>query len=273
MNDERRTVEAVVLLEIQEQIDRLVADAEAGAPGVFVLDGDGWHRGVIGILASRVVDRTNRPALVITHHEGAAHGSGRSVSGFHLLDALTAVHSQHQAERQEDLFLRFGGHAHAVGFSLASERVGALRDRMLALAAEQAHAVPASTSACADAELPLHLARADIWGWLCRMQPFGNGNGEPVFLAKCVRVVEMRTLKERHLKLRVQPAEGPVVECLCWARSFEWPQRAADCGIKAGVDLDMLYQLRWNERPEFCGLEVHVCDLRVCIDGNAVPPC
>ena len=85
-----------------------------------------WHRGVIGILASRVVDKTGRPALVITHEDGLAYGSGRSVSGFHLLDALTAV----DGEGEERLFARFGGHAHAVGFSLASERVGELRERM-----------------------------------------------------------------------------------------------------------------------------------------------
>ncbi len=270
LNDERRNVEGVVLLEIQQQIDALVVDAETSAPGVFVLDGEGWHRGVIGILASRVVDRTNRPALVITHHDGAAHGSGRSVAGFHLLDALTAVHLEHQAEQQESLFLRFGGHAHAVGFTLASERVGALRERMLALAAKQAPAAPVSAVTCADAELPLHLANAAVWEWLCRMQPFGNGNGEPVFFARQVRVIETRALKERHLKLRVQPAEGPVVECLCWARSFDWPQRAAECGIKAGTEIDLLYQLRWNERPDFNGLEIHVCDLRMCTESNRV---
>lgn len=264
LNDERRNVEATVLLEIQQQVDVLLADAETGEPGMFVLDGEGWHRGVIGILASRVVDRTNRPALVITHHEGTAHGSGRSVDGFHLLDAITAAHAQHLAEHREELFLRFGGHAHAVGFSLVSEQVGALRERMLALAADLAYAMETAPAMQADIELPLQHLGPPVWQWLSRMQPFGNGNKEPVFFACGVHVVEVRPLKERHLKLRVQPAEGPVVECLCWARQFNWPQRAAECGMAVGTRIDLLYQLRWNERPGFGGLEIHVCDLRLC---------
>ena len=263
LNDERRNVESAVLLELQQNIEVLLADAEASAPDIFVLDGNGWHRGVIGILASRVVDRTNRPALVITHHEGAAHGSGRSVAGFHLLDAITTAHAQHQAEEQEDLFVRFGGHAHAVGFSLASGQVPALRRRMLALASERTGVASASTVARADTELPLHLASHEIWQRLCRLQPFGNGNEEPVFLACGLRVVDLRILKERHLKLRVQPAEGPEMDCLCWARSFEWPLRVSEIGVAASTNIDLLYQLRWNERPDFGGLEIHVCDLRL----------
>ena len=262
LNDDRRTVEAEVLLEIHAQIDQLTTEQEASAPGVFVLEGDGWHRGVIGILASRVVDRTGRPALVITHDGGIAHGSGRSVDGFHLLQAITAAHEQHAAEQAEDLFLRFGGHAHAVGFSLPSERVAGLRRRMRSMAVDLAHAVAAHATLQADAELPLHLAGQDTWEWLCRMQPFGNGNEEPVFVATRLRIEEARSLKERHLKLRLQPEAGPVVECLCWARSFDWPQRLMECGIGVGTFIDLLYQVRWNERPAFRGLEIHVCDLR-----------
>ena len=262
LNDERRAVEAAVLLEIQKQVDTMIEEAGTSAPGIFVLDGHGWHRGVIGILASRVVDRTNRPALVITHHEGAAHGSGRSIEGFHLLDAISTAHGEHVAEESEDLFSRLGGHAHAVGFSLASERVGALRRRMLALAAQRLPMGQTAPMLRADAEVPLHLVNREIYGWLHQMQPFGKGNEEPVFLARGLQVVEMRTLKERHLKLRVQPVEGSVVECLCWARTFDWPQRAAERGVAPGAQVDLLYQLRWNERPDYGGLEIHVCDLR-----------
>ena len=79
-------------------------------------------------LASRIVDRTRRPALVLTHEDGHAHGSGRSIEGFHLLDALTAVHGEIHAP--DALFTRFGGHAHAVGFSMPSDRMDLLRERM-----------------------------------------------------------------------------------------------------------------------------------------------
>ncbi len=111
LNTERRAAEASVL----QQIDAGV-DAQMGLPGArcLVIDGEQWHRGILGIVASRVVERAHRPALVVAHENGEAHGSGRSIPGFHLLDAL---------ETCRDLFTRFGGHAQAVGFSLPSESV------------------------------------------------------------------------------------------------------------------------------------------------------
>ena len=125
LNEDRRATEAKALEEIEIQL-ALVRGADGTFPAeCIVLDDPAWHRGVLGILASRIVDRTGRPALVLTHEDGQAHGSGRSIAGFHLLDALTAIHAD-----GEELFTRFGGHAHAVGFSLPSERVEILRVRM-----------------------------------------------------------------------------------------------------------------------------------------------
>src|ERR1035438_2305189 len=87
----------------------------------MVVEGEGWHRGVIGICASRVVERFGRPALVIARDGEEAHGSGRSIPGFHLLDALETV---------PELFARFGGHAAAVGFAMRSVHVAELRRRL-----------------------------------------------------------------------------------------------------------------------------------------------
>ena len=141
--------------------------------------GSAWHRGVIGILASRVVDKTGRPALVITHEDGLAYGSGRSVSGFHLLDALTAV----DGEGEERLFARFGGHAHAVGFSLASGRVGELRERMVRYAAERQDAGEVVEEVGCDAEVRLGDLTEEFLAALEQMGPFGTGNAEPVFVS------------------------------------------------------------------------------------------
>ena len=88
---------------------------------LLVVDGDGWHRGVIGILASRVVERTAKPAIVISVEDGIAHGSGRSVDGFPLLEAI---------ETCADLFTRFGGHAFAVGFALPADALPELKRRL-----------------------------------------------------------------------------------------------------------------------------------------------
>jgi single-stranded-DNA-specific exonuclease len=119
LNQARRDSEARAL----DAIDRTsltLLDADGAYPAdCLILDHPDWHRGVLGILASRVVDRTGRPALVLTHADGNAHGSGRSIPGFHLLDAITAADTGAPTPTAP-LFHRFGGHAHAVGFSLPS---------------------------------------------------------------------------------------------------------------------------------------------------------
>ena len=109
LNRERRDTEAFALTAIE---NRLATDPDLAADRLLVVDGDGWHRGVIGILASRVVERTAKPAIVVSVEDGVAHGSGRSVDGFPLLDAI---------ESCADLFTRFGGHAFAVGFALPAD--------------------------------------------------------------------------------------------------------------------------------------------------------
>src|SRR5260370_13218121 len=128
LNDERRATEAKALEAIETQLatpNGISADLLAEC---IILDDPDWHRGVLGILASRIVDRTGRPALVLTHEDGHAHGSGRSIEGFHLLDALTAVHGE--IDGLDTLFPRFGGHAHAVGVSRPFDRMNLLRHRM-----------------------------------------------------------------------------------------------------------------------------------------------
>ena len=122
LNRERRDVEAAALTVIES---RLCFDEEIIADRLLVIDGDGWHRGVIGILASRVVERTAKPAIVVSVEDGVAYGSGRSVDGFPLLAAI---------ESCADLFTRFGGHAFAVGFALPAEKLPDLKLRLRAYA-------------------------------------------------------------------------------------------------------------------------------------------
>jgi single-stranded-DNA-specific exonuclease len=173
LNDERRATEAEALREIEARLRRCRRPSgRLVSCWMMRRSGSAWHRGVIGILASRVVDRTGRPALVMTHEDGQAYGSGRSVSGFHLLDALTAV----DGEGEEKLFARFGGHAHAVGFSLPSERVGELRERMVRYAAERKDAgEPVVEELECDAEVRLGDLTEEFLAALEQMGPFGTG--------------------------------------------------------------------------------------------------
>lgn len=268
LNKERRDIEASILLQIHEQVQGMLDAADAKTPDIFVVDGQDWHRGVVGILASRVVDRTHRPALVITHQDGAAHGSGRSVHGFHLLDALTAAHCEHLAETNEELLHRFGGHAHAVGFSLPSTNVTFLRERMLRLA-RGLTAKAGQPALEIDADLPLDDADTGMWEWICRLQPFGQHNAEPVFRATDLRVLSVRSVKEQHMRLRLKTPRGHICECVFWGRAFAWPERAAERGIAEGARIDLVYQLRWSDHPEFGGLQITGCDLRLRVVGES----
>ncbi|HEY4052037.1 MAG TPA: single-stranded-DNA-specific exonuclease RecJ, partial [Acidobacteriaceae bacterium] len=211
LNGDRRQAEAGVL----EQIERRLEE-EAGFAGsrCLVIDGEGWHRGILGILASRVVDRRQRPAIVITRENGEAHGSGRSLPGFHLLNAIESCH---------ELFTRFGGHAHAVGFSLPSDRVPELRERLEAWS-ERHGSFEAPGLSC-HGVLPLDQIHPALWAWLRRLEPFGMQNQEPVFVAHNVRVTApVRNFKERHVQIRLAqgtPATGASFSALGW----DWAER------------------------------------------------
>jgi single-stranded-DNA-specific exonuclease len=258
LNDERRATEAEALRAIEEQIDAM-AVSENGLPACIVLDDSGgpaWHRGVIGILASRIVDRTRRPALVITNEDGQAYGSGRSVSGFHLLDALTAIHS----EGAGPLLTRFGGHAHAVGFSLQPDRVPELRRRMEVFATVQQGSEPLPENLDCDAELRLTDLTPDFLNALQQLGPFGIGNPEPVFVSYGVRLASaFKVIKERHLKLSVEDTLDDVrFGGMVWSRRTDWAAEAQKAAWKQGDLLDLAYRMRHNWHPDFGGWELEI---------------
>jgi len=264
LNDERRATEAEALRVIEAKVDTM-AESEAGVPACLVLDdsagsGSAWHRGVIGILASRVVDRTGKPALVLTHEDGVAYGSGRSVSGFHLLDALTAVN----AESEAALLTRFGGHAHAVGFALPSGNVAGLRERMIRYAREAGRDVASPVEVEFDAELRLGEITPDFLGALEQLGPFGIGNADPLFVSWGLRIASVpKVVKERHLRLALEDVEDAVrFSGMAWSRKTNWAERALAEGWKQGGRLDVAYRLRQNLHPEFGGWELEIVALR-----------
>lgn len=261
LNDERRATEARALEAIDAQL-ALLRNESGGFPAeCVVLDDVDWHRGVLGILASRVVDRTGRPALVLTREGGQAHGSGRSVAGFHLLDALTAVDEETKAEG--GMFTRYGGHAHAVGFSLPSERVEELRSRMRTYGATRMSGMNLDPVVECDIEVPLGSLTPDFLGWLARCGPFGVGHPEPVLMTRGVVVVsEPRMIKERHICLDVE-ADGQRLSAVGWSRDREWPSRCAKLGITTGVRIDIAYRVRTKTHPLYSGMELELRGLRL----------
>lgn len=245
LNTDRRTAEAAVLA----QIEAMLADGTIDRLGCLVIDGEGWHRGVLGILASRVVERTGHPALVVSHEDGEAHGSGRSIPGFHLLDALESCH---------DVFVRYGGHAHAVGFSLESGRVPELRERLQQHAAIRLTPQILERKLDCSAELPLSQIDIPFYQALRLLEPYGMGNEEPVFVARnLILDTPPQIMKEEHIRMRVRD-DQIVMKALGW----RWAERVRTLALDAGSRIDLAYRLRMNEHPDFGGLELEIVDLR-----------
>jgi single-stranded-DNA-specific exonuclease len=263
LNTDRRAEEAVALDAIEVQLLTLRGPDGAYPAQCIVLDHPEWHRGVLGILASRVVERTNRPALVLTSEGADAHGSGRSIPGFHLLDAITAAHTT------GPIFHRFGGHAHAVGFSLPTARVDQLR------AALNLHAlthlatellVPTLT---VDAELPPASLTRGLLEWLDRLAPFGIGNPEPTLMARNLTLAAApRVIKERHICLPLEDVGqgvggGGRLNAMGWSRTGHtpWSERIQPLALKVGSRIDAVFRLCENKHPQYGGLELHLIDL------------
>jgi single-stranded-DNA-specific exonuclease len=245
LNCERQQAEARML----EQIDRrLQEEPEFASSRCIVIEGEGWHRGIIGILASRVMERMRRPALVIALEGEEAYGSGRSVPGFHLLQAI---------ESCKELFTRFGGHSHAVGFSLPAARLRELKSRLEAWAA--LNVVEAAPSLRCHALLPLDQITGALYGWLRRLEPLGAGNEEPIFVAYNARLTApVRPIKDRHVCLQLaRGAHSGSWSALGW----DWAARVQALGLEQGSIVHLAYKLRENAHPEYGGLELEIADL------------
>ena len=252
LNRERRDTEASALAVIEK---RLAVDQELASDRLLVVDGDGWHRGVIGILASRVVERTAKPAIVVSIEDGPdgriAHGSGRSVDGFQLLNAI---------ESCADLFTRFGGHAFAIGFALPADALPELKRRLRLYANEHLAAREPERLLRIHAELPLDRITPVLAGWLRKLEPLGHGNPEPIFVARNARLLAApRIMKERHIRLEL--AQEPTLSGSMNAiRAVGWDlaARAAELGLAKGSLIDLAYRIRENDHPEHGGLEVEI---------------
>lgn len=244
---------------ISDAVLRQVAESEElRSASCMVIDGEGWHRGVIGICASRVVDRFGRPALVISRDGEEAHGSGRSIPGFHLLDAL---------ETAPELFARFGGHAHAVGFAMRSENIPELRRRMNECAGVKLSAEALQPVREFDGELTMEQITPRFWESLRSLQPFGMGNPEPIFVARGVVLMgEPKVMREKHLKLKLrrylkaQPgALSRGLDALGWRMACRLEAEP----LAGGDRLDVLFCIEQNTHPEFGGgLQLVLSDFR-----------
>jgi single-stranded-DNA-specific exonuclease len=297
LNGDRQEEERRILQSITTHFEEQPALRDAFC---IVIDGEAWHRGVIGITATRVVERYGRPALVISRNGEEAHGSGRSIRSFHLLNAL---------ESCAGLFTRFGGHAHAVGFSLPSANLPELRARLDDYARANLTLADFEPSLNFDADLALDQVTPELFNLLQRLEPFGVGNPQPVFAARSVRVMASpRIIKDKHVKLKLAPAtgsllrpnlDGPDLAILTtprcdpdsasfprseirkaidnrqetdgrWRRAITFDalgwhmaERSQQAGLLPGDALDIAFTIDNNDHPEYGGLELSLRDFTV----------
>ncbi|HUL73914.1 MAG TPA: single-stranded-DNA-specific exonuclease RecJ [Vicinamibacterales bacterium] len=245
-NARRQAQEAEILAEARRLIDR---DPEVGAQNMLVVAGQGWHRGVIGIVASKLVEIYCKPTLVLSIENDVAHGSGRSIPGFDLLAALDAC---------ADVFLRFGGHRQAAGVTLEAGRIGELRRRLWALANAQLGPSDLVPRLRIDSPLGLREIAGDVIEGLARLGPFGAANPQPVFRASPVDLLAApRLVKERHLSLTFKQ-DGRAFRAIAW--------RAADRETYLATNrygLELAYSLDQGEYRGEKVTELTVADVRV----------
>jgi single-stranded-DNA-specific exonuclease len=204
LNRERQQIEDQILKWIEERFD---AEPELANDWVIVVDGQGWHRGVIGIAATKLTERFHRPVLVVSREGEYGYGSGRAPNGFPLLDAL---------EHCRDLFDRFGGHAQAVGFQVPISRLDELRQRVNGYARRTIHLEDLQPRLEVDMEIRLSDVDAVLFEQIQRLSPFGTCNPQPLFVVREVSVIaDPRILKNRHLKFRVEQ-DGKSMDVIGW---------------------------------------------------------
>ena len=243
-NLKRQEEEADILKQARHAVE---TDPAIGAHAVIVVAGEGWHRGVIGIVASKLVEAFHRPAIVLSLDGDAGHGSCRSIAGFDVLGAL---------ERCDDLFLRFGGHPMAAGLTMEAGRVSELRTRINAFADEVLLPDDLVPRLRIDAPLTFRGISGRLVEGLGALEPFGAGNARPVFDAGRVEIVEPpRVVKDRHLKL-VLRQDGRVFRAMAW-RGVERMN-----GLDRGTGAELAFSLAENVYQGERYVELTVADVR-----------
>ena len=264
LNAERQNEERRILDEIFKRFEENPALAD---PYCLVIDGEGWHRGVIGITATRVVERYHRPTLVVACENGEAHGSGRSIPAFHLLEAM---------ESCAELFTRFGGHAHACGFALPVDRLPELRERLDRFARGRLTAADLEPVLEVDGELPIEQITPQFFAALQQLEPFGVENPEPVFSARAVRLAAPpRFIKDKHVRMKLGAGRKNDEEARSSSGNGGWRNAvvydamgwrlgdsARQAELIAGDSLDIAFTLDQNHHPEFGGMELSLLDFR-----------
>jgi single-stranded-DNA-specific exonuclease len=251
-NTRRQESEAGMLAEARRMVEK---DPEVGGHNLLIVASEGWHRGVVGIVASKLVDAFNKPAIVLSIEDGVAHGSCRSIPAFNMLAAL---------EAHPDVFLKFGGHKQAAGVTVDAARLPELRRRLTGYA--NAHLEPGDLipRLRIDARLGLREITGNFVEALARLGPYGAANPQPIFRAAPVDLAQPpRLIKERHLSLMFRQ-DGRSFRGIAWRAAERESYLLAN-----RFGLELAYSLDQNDFRGESVTELTVADVRTPEGGTA----
>jgi single-stranded-DNA-specific exonuclease len=244
-NIRRQQEEAAIVIAARRKVD---TDPDIGAHAMLVVWGEGWHRGVIGIVASKLVDAYHRPTIVIAVDGDTAYGSGRSIARFDLLASLEAC---------SDLFTKFGGHRHAAGLTMDAGRLKELRRRLTAYANERLGPEDLVPRLRIDGHLPLTAITPRVVEGLRAMEPFGAGNARPVFHTGSVELAHgPRVMKAKHLSMSVRQ-DARVFRAVAWRMA-----ERAEFVTQHRTALDLAFNVTENHYRGEHTVELSVADIR-----------
>ncbi|MFH1024627.1 MAG: single-stranded-DNA-specific exonuclease RecJ [Planctomycetota bacterium] len=247
-NRRRQEIEREILASARERLD------DAPIPWGIVLEDAAWHEGVIGIVASKLAEEIHRPAVLIAVKGDTARGSGRSIPGVPLHRVL---------ESCGDVLTRFGGHAQAAGFEIRTRDIPVFRERFAAAVRDSLGGAPPQPEILADAEVSLDAITPEVAAELARLAPFGNGNPEPLFVARAVTIADgprPMGAEGRHLEWRLRQGTA-----FFRAVGFGWgPRYEALAAVRGPVSI--VFQPSLNEWQGRTQLELILQDLRATDD-------
>jgi single-stranded-DNA-specific exonuclease len=240
-NVRRQQEEAEIVTQARKAVE---TDLEIGSRTVIVVSGEGWHRGVIGIVASKLVDAFHRPAIVLSSDGDVAHGSCRSIPSFNMLAAL---------ESCADAMVKFGGHKQAAGLTIETARIRELRARVNDFADARLSPDDLRPRLWIDGALAFRSITEQVASEMTRLAPFGAGNPCPVFRASRVEIVDgPRRVKDRHLKMAFRQ-DGRVLRGIAWRAS---EREAFVAEHRTAIDLAFSLEQDWWNGERYLQLSI-----------------
>ena len=244
-NDDRREVDKTTT---EEALAALLGDIDSRGRKSTVVYKENWHKGVVGIVASRLIDHYYRPTIVLTSSNGKATGSARSVSGFNIYEAI------HECR---DLLDNYGGHFFAAGLTMPVEKVGAFVDRFEEVVSSTITLDQQTPEIEIDAEIPFALIKPAIFNLIKQFEPFGPANARPIFVSRRVNDYQGNSgvVRDAHLRLVAQQENGAIAEGIGFGLGHKFD-------IVASGPFDIVYGIEENEYNGTTRLQIKVIDIK-----------